>query len=114
MLGVGHHGDLASDRTQNSARDARLEAGGRPPGDDYAISGTWECRRAGDARVLLLDFEGLDDMKTLPLAESYACRARGTGHVLSFRRRGESGSAQRARWNSALAGFVEVVSNATF
>jgi hypothetical protein len=82
------------------------------PGDHYAISGTWECRRAGDARVLLLDFEGLDDMKALPLAESYACRARGTSHVLSFRRRGESGSSQRARWNSELVGFVEVVSNA--
>lgn len=77
------------------------------PGDDYAISGTWELQRSGDPRTLHLDFEGLDDMRTLPLAESYACRVRGTGHSLYFRRRGTTGSKQRARWADELESFVD-------
>jgi hypothetical protein len=80
------------------------------PGDDYKISGTWELRRSGDPRVLLIDFDGLDDMRVLPLHQSYACRTRSTEHSLYFRRRGESGSPPRARWRKELSAFVEVVS----
>ena len=79
------------------------------PGDDYKISGTWELRRSGDERSLLLDFEGLDDMRTLPLTESYACQVRGTKQSIYFGRRGENGSSVRERWKSELAAFVRSV-----
>jgi hypothetical protein len=71
------------------------------PGND-GISATWELRRAGDDRVLQIDFEGLDDLRTLPLAESYACKLRETDVSLYFRR-------QRARelWQGELRAFVE-------
>jgi hypothetical protein len=82
------------------------------PGDNRAISGSWEMKRAGDARRLIVDFEGLDDLRVLPMSESYACRARGTSHALYFSRRGERGSKARARWNSELAAFVGAVSEA--
>jgi len=70
-------------------------------GDGYRISATWELKRAGDDRVLHVDFDGLDDMRTLPLAESYGCSVRETGRVLYFRR-------QRTRelWFSELREFV--------
>ena len=77
------------------------------PGDDYRVSATWELQRSGDPRSLVIDFDGLDDMKTLPLDESYACSVRGTDHSLSFSRRGETGSDARARWRDQLSAFVE-------
>jgi hypothetical protein len=72
------------------------------PGDDYRVSATWELRRAGDGRVLHVDFEGLDDLRTLPLAESYGCKVREGDLSLYFRR-------QRARklWEADLRAFVE-------
>jgi hypothetical protein len=76
------------------------------PGDDYSISGSWELRRGGDASVLVIDFEGLDDMSTLPIHEAYACRIRGSEHSRYFGRRGNSGSAARDRWRSELVSFV--------
>lgn len=80
------------------------------PGNDYDISGTWELRRSGDPRVLLIDFEGMDDKRVLPLRESYACRTRITGQSLHFRRRGDSGSRARARWHGELIAFIEAIS----
>ena len=82
------------------------------PGDNHAISGSWEMKRAGDARHLIIDFEGLDESRVLPMSESYACRARGTSHTLYFSRRGEPRSKARARWNSELAALVGAVSEA--
>ena len=77
------------------------------PGDDYRVSATWELRRSGDPRSLLIDFDGFDDMNCLPLDESYACQVRDTDHSLSFSRRGETGSAARARWHDTLISFVD-------
>jgi hypothetical protein len=82
------------------------------PGDDRAISGNWDMKRAGDTRDLIVDFGGVDEKRVLPMSESYACRARGTSHTLYFSRRGEGGSKARERWNSELAAFVAAVSNA--
>lgn len=76
------------------------------PGDDYRVSATWELRRSGEPDPLLIDFEGLDDLKVLPVDESYACRVRGTDHSLYFSRRGETGSTARARWRDELESFV--------
>lgn len=76
------------------------------PGDEYRISGTWELQRSSDPRSLFIDFDGLDDLNTLPLDESYACRVRGTDHSLYFGRRGETGSTARTRWRDELSSFV--------
>lgn len=76
------------------------------PGDDYKISGTWALERAGQPNQLIIDFDGLDDMNTLPMAESYACSIRGTSTSLHFGRRGEKNSGARERWNRELASFV--------
>ena len=78
-------------------------------GDDYRISGTWQLRRSNDLRIVLVDFEGLDDLKTLPLEQSYACRVRGTANSLYFGRRGRSGSSSRERWRTELGLFVDTV-----
>jgi hypothetical protein len=71
------------------------------PGDDSSISATWELKRAGDDRVLHVDFEGLDDLRVLPLAESYGCNVREGALSLYFRR-------QRSRelWEAELRAFV--------
>jgi hypothetical protein len=90
-------------------RGWRIEA--ELPGDNYAISGSWRMKRAGDTRHLIVDFEGMDDLRVLPLSESYACDARGTSHSLYFLRRGVRGSKTRERWKSELAAFVAAVSN---
>ena len=74
------------------------------PGDDRRISATWELSRAGDERHLHVDFEGLDDLRTLPLAESYGCSIRETGGSVYFRR-------QRAReiWEREIRAFVDAL-----
>jgi hypothetical protein len=74
------------------------------PGDNYAISATWELRRPRDHRVLHVDFEGLDDMRTLPIEQSYGCKLRETGAGLYFRR-------QRTvqLWEEELSAFVEAL-----
>ena len=74
------------------------------PGDDYRIASTWELRRGGDDRIVHVDFEGLDDMRTLSIVESYGCRVReGTEEAskLYFRRR-----RSRELWEAELAAFV--------
>ena len=86
---------------------------GELPGDDRAISATWSFERSGRAPSrLLVDFEGLDESRVLPLNQSYACRARGTELSLYFRRRGENDPPARDRWVSELNGFVSDLDNA--
>jgi len=77
------------------------------PGDGYRIAGSWAMERVGvPPGQLIIDFEGLDDMKTLPVIESYACTVRGSRHSLYFRRKGEGASPARERWTSELSAFV--------
>src|SRR5262245_97098 len=68
------------------------------PGDDVRVSGSWQLLRGNDPSVLTIDFDGLDGtgLHCLPMQESYACRIRGTDHVLYFGRRGTPTSAVRA------------------
>lgn len=82
---------------------------GELPGDDYRISATWRFGRSGRDTFLLIDFEGLDDLRTLPITESYACHVRGSQHALYFRRRGHRGSRSRDHWLQELAAFVAVL-----
>lgn len=83
------------------------------PGDEYKVSATWELRRAGDTRTLIIDFDGLHETHVLPLIKSYACCARATNHSLYFRRRGQSGSTARERWLNELATFAKAASQNT-
>ncbi len=69
-------------------------------GDDYAISASWEIRRSSRRPSLYLDFNGLDDMQTLPLERSYGCDVRWhDSPSLYFGRPGQ-------RWKRALQDFV--------
>jgi hypothetical protein len=75
------------------------------PGNDYEVSATWQLSRPRDARVLHIDFDGLDDMKTLPLEHSYGCNLREAAERdrgLYFRR-------QRSRelWERELRAFID-------
>jgi hypothetical protein len=80
------------------------------PGDDYAISATWEIRRSNKQPSVFIDFEGLDDMATLPIERSYGCHVRGRGSCgLYFGRRGEGKSARRRSWANELNQVVEMV-----
>jgi len=42
-------------------------------GDGYRISGLWRIQRSTRVEPTELLFEGLDDMRTLPVERAYAC-----------------------------------------
>jgi hypothetical protein len=80
-------------------------------GDDYRVSATWEIMR-GDAR-LLLDFQGLDDMKTLPLQEAYGVEVRGEENLgLYFGKKPTEARPNRA-WVDDLVAFVDALDTIT-
>jgi len=45
-------------------------------GNDYDLSGSWEIQRSTRESACHIDFEGLDDMKTLPISQAYGCHLR--------------------------------------
>lgn len=76
--------------------------------DDLYISGSWEFQRDSSEPNLFIDFAGIDDLRTLPMNESYGCRVRGAGGTgLYFSRKGVSGTKRRDTWRDELAEFVE-------
>lgn len=83
----------------------RLEA--EHEGDGYRISASWELVRDGNVAIFL-DFEGLDDMRTLAVDHSYACHLRGDSRIgLYFSKKGDKKSANRASWKAALKEFID-------
>ena len=77
------------------------------PGNDYDISATWEIQRSSEPSVFI-DFEGMDDMVCLPLAECYGCHVRGRREPsLYFRRVNKS----RRLWERELVEFVRSLDN---
>ena len=76
-------------------------------GNDYDISGVWEIARPDGTSARRIEFEGLDEMRTLPVAKSYSCRLQ-ENHAVSlyFRRPGE-------RWARELAAFVSQLGSDT-
>ena len=73
-------------------------------GDGYRTSASWELKRSRDNRAPVIDFDELDDMRTLPIEKSYSCRWRGTPKELYFSRRDTS---QRpSTWKQDLSNFV--------
>ena len=76
-------------------------------GDEYSISATWVTQRSTQVEPLLIDFEGLDDMQTLPLEQSYGCHIRGRSSIgIYFGRKGHKSSSRRANWHEELSKFV--------
>ena len=84
-------------------RDALSKKGwdvvGELAGNDYDIFGSWQIQRSTRRPALHIDFEGLDDMQTLPMTRAYACRLREhTKSSLHFSR-------QRT-WKAGLRTFI--------
>jgi hypothetical protein len=80
----------------------------QPDAEERGLAAIWQLTRAGDARTLFVDFAGWDGNGNLkPMAESHACKVRGTDHSVYFSRRGERNSSARKRWESDLASFVK-------
>ena len=77
-------------------------------GDGYSVSATWVIQRSTRFEPLLIDFEGLDDMETLPLEQSFGCYIRGRSSTgMYFGRKGHKSSERRANWDEELAKFVD-------
>ena len=78
------------------------------PGDDYCVSATWEIQRSTEEPSIFIDFQGLDDLVTLPLEQSYGCRIRGKDWPpgLHFGRKGEGKSARQEKWRQELREFI--------
>lgn len=73
------------------------------PGDGLRVSGTWEVQRSTWEPPLHIDFDGLDDLRCLPMAEAYACRVRGRLSLsLYFGRKGST-------WRDNLREFVDAI-----
>ncbi len=72
----------------------------RRPSDGYRYSAIWIITRPDESTPLSLQFDGLDDMETLPLEKSYACNIAEFPEVnLYFARKGRS-------WNEGLKQFI--------
>lgn len=78
------------------------------PGDDHRVSATWEIERSTKKPPVFIDFDGLDDLKALPLDQSYGCSVRGNHSPrLYFGRKGESGSRRQQNWRRDLRQFLD-------
>jgi hypothetical protein len=44
------------------------------PSEDLYVSGSWEIKRFGSLKSIFIDFDGVDDLNTLPMKESYGCQ----------------------------------------
>lgn len=78
------------------------------PGDDYAISAVWEIQRSARRPSLFIEFNGKDDMVTLPVERSYGCQLRGRESIqLYFGKRGDALSQRRHIWRQDMRRFVE-------
>jgi hypothetical protein len=93
-----HLDELASSLESDGWRIVKTENG-----DGYRIAASWTIQRYGN-QTLIVDFDGLDDMVTLPLEEAYACKVRGTAVSLYFGRRGD-----RTHWSTTLAEFISSI-----
>lgn len=78
-------------------------------GDEYRISATWVIQRRTQSEPLFIDFDGLDDLKTLPIEQSYGCEVREHPSIsLYFSRKGHktSSRSRRANWRQGVSDFV--------
>ncbi|MEQ1762409.1 MAG: hypothetical protein ABL984_04590 [Pyrinomonadaceae bacterium] len=101
----------------NELRNAIERSGWRlvaeHPGDNYRISASWKFKRSDKEPALWIDFEGLDDLRTFPIEQSYGCHARNrASEGLYFRRKGSSESVKREIWLRELKAFVSSLNGA--
>lgn len=75
------------------------------PSRHLYISGTWEIER--DRKRLSIDFNGSDDLNTLPMEKSYGCGVEGQIDGLYFSRKGTKGSERAKTWKNELEKFVQ-------
>ncbi len=76
-------------------------------GDEYRISATWVIQRSTQFEPLFVDFNGLDDLKTLPIEQSYGCEVREHSSVsLYFSKKGHKTSSHHANWRQEVSDFV--------
>lgn len=75
-------------------------------GNDYDISGVWLLSRPDGTNQLHLEFEGLDDMETLPLNKSYGCRIKENPDIKLYLSRIEHS------WKDALSMFIKHLNSA--
>lgn len=71
-------------------------------GDGYRISGIWGVQRSTRAEPTRILFDGLDDLRALPIEQAYACRVEGRKDVLLY-----FGSMKEFR--KALPGFISAL-----
>lgn len=73
------------------------------PGDGYRISAVWIIERPDGSNRLHIAFEGLDDMHTLPIGESYGCSVQEHPEIsLYFARVSRSWPAELSRFINKL------------
>lgn len=78
------------------------------PGGNHFTSAVWEIQRSTVMPPIIIAFEGLDDLKTLPLEQSYGCYVRGRESIsLYFGKRGENDSTRKRIWQNDLKRFVD-------
>ncbi|OED50771.1 hypothetical protein AB838_00855 [Rhodobacteraceae bacterium (ex Bugula neritina AB1)] len=74
----------------------------RLEGDDYRVSGFWIVARPDGSNRITLAFDGLDDMRVLPMEKAYGCTAQGVAD-------GELCFARGASWKAELRDFMNVL-----
>jgi hypothetical protein len=75
----------------------------RLDGNGYDISETWEICRLDGTNKMHIDFEGLDDLKTLPIEQCYGCKVREQpSNSLYF-------SKSQVKWKTELMDFVNKI-----
>jgi len=87
------------DELEKSLNAIGWEIVDRLEGNNYDISGSWNIQRKTKHRI---DFNGLDDLITLPLEKSYGCYITEPSISLYFHKKGPT-------WKNALAEFIHKV-----
>ncbi|MFT5823321.1 MAG: hypothetical protein ACI8ZM_004582 [Crocinitomix sp.] len=96
-MALWHHEEL-----EDSINQAGWRIIGRfEESDEKGISGSWVIQREKELKI---NFDGLDDLVTLSMEESYACNIENNGPSLYFYKKGE-------QWKLKLEVFVNALNN---
>jgi len=95
-------GDTHLDELRNALENKGWKVISQDEGDGYSISAVWHIQRSTRAEPTALLFEGLDDMRTLPIEQAYACKVKGRKNASLY-----FGSMKEFR--KALLGFVSAL-----
>ncbi len=96
-MGQWHIDEIANSLEQKGFRFIE-----RQPGDSYRISASLVFARSLD-NLAILNFDGLDDMVTLPTEKTCGCRVRDTDISLSLRKK------RNQEWHSDLEAIIEMI-----